>query len=302
MNLDSAEMPQIQLKRPEAAQLLHEQMAAAEELLKAAGQVGDRAEFDMWRRDQKQWIDITKTVLEHIYGGTTEAAAFEEAATHRSYIGGGDWPEWKQDYANDVRNGISKLQGFKSTLRFATEPPSFIERFAGTVALDSVGAATPATAAVVERQQRAVIFLVHGRDEATRDKIHLFLNRAGRHDVVILGEQANRGRTLIEKFEGHAGDASYAVVLLTGDDIGGLKDDDPKNPLVRPRARQNVVFELGFFFGALRREKVAVLYESDVELPTDIDGVAYISLAGNWQKALVTELRAAGLDFSLDRV
>ena len=59
------------------------------------------------------------------------------------------------------------------------------------------------------------------------------------------------------QFEKHANAASYAIVLLTGDDEGGVKGH-PQSP----RARQNVVFELGFFFGALKGENVAVLYDA----------------------------------------
>ncbi len=141
------------------------------------------------------------------------------------------------------------------------------------------------------RQMEAV-----GRDMAARVEVARFLEKAGSHKVVVLDEQANQGRTLIEKFEAHASQANYAVILLTGDDVGGTKA--PEGP-VRPRARQNVVFELGFFFGSVGRERVAVLYEPDVEKPSDIGGLVYIALdpTGAWKGSIVKELRAAGLDF-----
>jgi Predicted nucleotide-binding protein containing TIR -like domain len=70
------------------------------------------------------------------------------------------------------------------------------------------------------------------------------------------------------------------------------------------RARQNVVFELGFFVGKLGRERVTVLYESGVERPSDIDGLAYIALdeAGGWKLQLIREMRAAGMDIDLNRL
>jgi predicted nucleotide-binding protein len=102
----------------------------------------------------------------------------------------------------------------------------------------------------------------------------------------------------VEKLEQHAEDASYAVVLLTADDVGGLAG----STTMRPRARQNVVLELGLFTGLLGRDKIAVLYESDVEIPSDIAGLEYLALDGDWEKQLVRELRAAGWDFSLDRI
>jgi predicted nucleotide-binding protein len=117
----------------------------------------------------------------------------------------------------------------------------------------------------------AVIFLVHGRNKGIREEVARFLEKAGPdHEVVILDEQASRGKTLIEKLEAHAGAAKYAVVLLTGDDVGAPKDEQSKQ---HPRARQNVVFELGFFFGKLGREHVTVLFEADVEKPSDVEGL-----------------------------
>ena len=88
--------------------------------------------------------------------------------------------------------------------------------------------------------------------------------------------------------------------MVTADDLGRAQSARKD----RPRARQNVVFEWGFFVGALGREKVAVLYEESVELPSDILGVTYISFAaGNeWKQELARELRSAGVDADLNRL
>jgi predicted nucleotide-binding protein len=136
------------------------------------------------------------------------------------------------------------------------------------------------------RDSPAGVFIVHGRDEAVRESVARVLEKAGRQ-VVILHEQANRGRTLIEKFEQHAAEAGFAIILLTGDDVGGLSETD-----LHSRARQNVVFEMGFFYGLLGRDRVAVLFEPGVEKPSDIDGLVYIELdkAGAWKTALLNEL------------
>ncbi len=125
------------------------------------------------------------------------------------------------------------------------------------------------------------------------------LERSTGREVIVLHEQPNQERTILEKFEHHAVDAAYAVVLLTGDDQGGLSADSP-----RPRGRQNVVFELGFFFGKLGRRRVAVLVEPDVERPSDIDGLVYIPLdtAGTWKYALVRELMSSGIPADLARI
>jgi len=83
-----------------------------------------------------------------------------------------------------------------------------------------------------------------------------------------------------------------AVVLLTADDLGraGAADKD------QPRARQNVIFEAGYFVAKLGRDRVVLLHEAGVELPSDLSGVVYepLDAAGNWRHQLGKELRAAG--------
>ena len=122
------------------------------------------------------------------------------------------------------------------------------------------------------------IFLVHGDDTGTRGTVARFLERTAPDNLraVMLDELANKGRPLLEKLEQHAGDAKYAVVLLTGDDVGG----ESTNKL-NPRARQNVVLELGWFCGEIGRDNVAVFYQNGVERPSDMEGLVYIPLAGD---------------------
>lgn len=176
---------------------------------------------------------------------------------------------------------------------------SLVERL--PYAEDPNDATQPAASAVADENgaQEPVIFLVHGRNHGLRAEVAGFLERAGDHkqEVVILDEQASRGKTLVEKLESHAFSTQYAVILLTGDDEGGLKGSGD----LKARARQNVVFELGWFFAALNRENVAVLCEPDVERPSDIEGLVYISTADDWERLLVRELVHAGLDFDTRR-
>jgi predicted nucleotide-binding protein len=136
------------------------------------------------------------------------------------------------------------------------------------------------------------IFLVHGRDDGTKEMVARFLERLTGIEVVILHERPNMGRVLLEKFEAYAVPAAYAVVILEGEDEGRLGDTDV--PLT-PRGRQNVVFELGFFAGSLGRKQVAVLLGDSVEKPTDLDGLVYIPLAGDWRRELAREIEASGI-------
>ena len=160
---------------------------------------------------------------------------------------------------------------------------------------------TPVPSAIDEngRIDTKEVFIVHGRDEGTREIVARFLEQLELIPV-ILAEHSNQGSTIIEKFERHA-QAAFAVVLLTPDDVGTLQGDENN---LGSRARQNVIFELGFFIGSLGRKRVCALRKGDVEIPSDYAGVAYISLdeSGGWKMSLVSELKAAGLDINAERL
>lgn len=143
------------------------------------------------------------------------------------------------------------------------------------------------------------VFVIHGHDEAARETIARFLEKLG-IEPVILHEQPNAGRTIIEKFEDYA-DVKFAFVLLTPDDIGALKEQQDD---LKPRARQNVVFEFGYFIGKLGRDRVCALASSDIEKPSDLDGILYIPLDDNngWMMQLLRELKAANFDVDANQV
>ena len=141
------------------------------------------------------------------------------------------------------------------------------------------------------------IFVIHGRDSEAKETVARFLTRLDLTPV-ILHEQPNQGRTIIEKFEQHA-QVGFAVALLTPDDVGALKNEEKK---LKPRARQNVVFELGYFLGRLGRERVCALIKGNVEPPSDYDGVVYISLDdGGWKMNLIRELKNVGFEVDANR-
>jgi predicted nucleotide-binding protein len=136
---------------------------------------------------------------------------------------------------------------------------------------------------------------VHGRSESLKQQVARFLEGLGIR-VIILHEQPDKGRTIIEKFEDHA-DVRFAVVLLGADDEGRLREETSFSL----RARQNVVFELGYFIGKLGRGRVCALVETGVEIPSDLHGVLYIPFEGAWKLALARELKASDLEVDLNR-
>jgi predicted nucleotide-binding protein len=142
------------------------------------------------------------------------------------------------------------------------------------------------------------VFVVHGHDDGIKESVARFLGKL-ELEPIVLHEQPNRGRTIIEKFEDHS-DVAFAVVLFTPDDVGYPASDLTQ---AKPRARQNVVLELGFFMAALGRDRVCVLYTSGVEVPSDYSGVLYQELdtQGAWRFRLAGEIKAAGIDIDLNK-
>jgi predicted nucleotide-binding protein len=141
------------------------------------------------------------------------------------------------------------------------------------------------------------IFIVHGHDDGARETVARFLERIGL-EAVILHEQANQGRTIIEKVVANS-DVGFAVVLLTPDDEGCVKGGIPE-----PRARQNVLLELGYFIGRLGRDKVCALKRGSLEIPSDFAGVVWETMDSNggWKQALARELEAAGHSIDWNKV
>ena len=137
---------------------------------------------------------------------------------------------------------------------------------------------------------RRNVFIVHGHDDAARDAAALFVHECGLRPI-ILREQAGAGRAIIQKFQDYT-NVGFAIVLLTPDDVGEAR---VKQNALQPRARQNVIFELGYFIGKLGLHHVCALHTGGVEFPSDYLGVTYIGLDGDWRRELAREMRAAGL-------
>jgi len=192
-------------------------------------------------------------------------------------------------YKVDIRDVHRSLQRSKDTsialLEQAIE--SLRERLAEVPQAVSVPQA---------REQTRKVFVVHGHDDAARETVARYLDRIG-FEPVILHEQASGGRTIVEKIEANS-EVSFAVVLLTPDDEGSVRGGETS-----PRARQNVILELGYFLGKLGRRNVCALTKGVIEIPSDFSGVVYVPLddAGAWKSTLGRELQEAGheIDWNL---
>lgn len=214
----------------------------------------------------------------------------------------------------DVRlkndNDKKDISGIALARELALSVPTIILTDHATVdiarkALGMTDTGSPPAVALVKKEEgngallRAVqsallrnVFIVHGRNMEVLDTIELHLRRLHLRPI-ILRQQMDRGRTVIEKFEDSSDAIAFAVVLLTPDDVGGLR----RGGKTQPRARQNVLVELGYFVGKLGRRKVCVLSRGNVEIPSDYYGVLSTPMdAGDrWKTKLEDEMTRAGL-------
>lgn len=231
-------------------------------------------EFALWKRN-------TRVAIENIFGTETpQVREFDDISYHRLSLMLGGPPV---DHGPAYRRGLESAE---------TLLKSMIHEIESYWDDDIIRVPSPLATNPPDTDGNQV-FIIHGRDNATKQEVAT-LFRTLTLDPVILHEQPDRGRTIIEKFEAHS-KVTYAVALLTPDDEGRLIDDADD---LRPRARQNVIFEFGFFIGRLGRTRVSALIKGGVEIPTDYSGVVYIPWdhAGGWKMKLIRELRAAGFD------
>ena len=139
------------------------------------------------------------------------------------------------------------------------------------------------------------IFIVHGHDGELKEAVARIVEKQG-IETIILSEQANQGKTIIEKFEDNS-DVGAAICLFTKDDIGKANGGNEQ-----PRARQNVVFEAGYFIGKLGRKHIIILADNGIEMPSDLSGIVYTNTTTDWQFELLKELIKMGYQIDANKL
>lgn len=240
---------------------------------------------DLWRRSQanqfattadglRRWKERAHAVIKSILGK-------DEASEFYAKHAGTNWgnPEGTYD------------QQFTMYIEYLWDLKEEIQKYPHHVVTQQE---TPATAMKTPAQNRKV-FIVHGHGHL-KDAVARVIEKF-KLEAIILDEKPGAGNTLIEKFQKYS-DVGYAVVLLAPDDVGGKAGG-----ATHDRARQNVIFELGYFVGKIGRGRVCLLYVEGVEIPSDYFGVEYVSFDAKnaWKLKLAAELREAGyaIDFNL---
>lgn len=140
------------------------------------------------------------------------------------------------------------------------------------------------------------VFIIHGHDSAMLESTARFIERL-EIKPIILHEQPNKGKTIIEKFEEYSNTAA-SICLLSPDDKCISADEESF------RARQNVIFEMGYFIGKIGRENVISLFRQEVEIPSDYSGVIYIKYdkTSAWKLLLSKELKTIGFEIDLNKI
>ncbi|WP_139835557.1 TIR domain-containing protein [Thalassospira sp. MCCC 1A01428] len=146
---------------------------------------------------------------------------------------------------------------------------------------------------------KSKVFVVHGHDVSAKSEVARFIERIG-FEAIILHEQANEGKTIIEKIERYS-DVGFGIVLYTPCDLGASSKDKGN---MNFRARQNVVFEHGFLIGKIGRSNVCALVKGDIEKPNDISGVVYVDFGEGeaWKYQLAKEMKKSGYDVDLNKI
>ncbi len=203
-----------------------------------------------------------------------------------------EWAGESNDDTRDARRYVA--EGKEAAITLLEQA---IRRIEDEIAMDA--GETPAAPASAERAaDNRNVFIVHGRDDGMREAVARFIGSIG-FTPVILHEQANQGRTVIEKLESEGGGAGFAIVLLSPEDEGCLKGERPT-----ARARQNVLLELGYFIGTLGRRRVCALQRGELDVPSDFVGVVYerFDETGGWKQVIGRELQAAGYEIDWNSI
>ena len=239
-----------------------------------------------WGPEQKALEATIEGALASIFGHETVEYRRYARATQLDHggvsvsFGGRNMHEESRKAREYVSQGkIAAVEILKSAVKWLNE-----ELSDSTEADAAVTESSAATAAMSRK-----IFIVHGHDVAAQQALARFIERL-EFEAIILSERPSQGRTIIEKIEAHS-DVGFAVVLLTPDDVGGKTPDT-----LKPRARQNVLLELGYFMSLLGRRRVCTLAKGNLEIPTDFAGMVWTDMddAGAWKVALARELDATG--------
>ncbi|MDR2691494.1 MAG: nucleotide-binding protein [Dysgonamonadaceae bacterium] len=246
--------------------------------------VYDETAKDNFFEQYKKWTNYNVELLNASFDTANSQYTTEYQNAGRSFIFTSNTDIIKEQQ-DEIKSKITTLE-------------SFIERLDLISCIESTNSIANLKTEKHSMQTNKV-FVVHGHNETVKLRVARTLEKLGL-EPIILNEQDNSGKTIIEKFEKNSSNVDFAVILLTADDEGKSNEEEK----YKSRARQNVVFEMGYFTGKLGRNRVLLLLENGVEKPSDLDGIVYTPIDENdgWKLKLVKELKAAHFTVSADNL
>ncbi|WP_338754862.1 nucleotide-binding protein [Bacillus sp. FJAT-52991] len=288
------ERPYLIISKEEAEKQIEEQIQKGCEFYKR--EVLSKGELEQVLNDVERWIRYTYELLESFFNNTDPAKEFKNAgdalliSIKKSILTEDIEDLFKgfiKDFKLDLNHYLENLRSLQERLKFYERPT--IETKEDTTAQHKLPS----------KINTNKVFIVHGHDNEAKETVARFIEKIGL-EAIILHEQASAGRTIIEKIEAHS-EVDFAIVLLTPDDVGAAKD---KKDNLQPRARQNVILELGYFMAKLGRGKVAALHKGNTDIPSDYQGVLYTPLdtSGAWKYFLAKEMQAAGINVDMNKI
>ena len=197
------------------------------------------------------------------------------------------------------KGGILNFWPSKGTVQFQgkADPKAELEAIFSDDPAISIPVAGTGGAAARDVDRRTKIFVVHGHDSTALEQLELVLRRLNL-DPYILQNNDGGSKTIIEALEQQIyREAAFGIVLMTPDDYGYSKANGEDER--QPRARQNVVLEMGMVFASLGRDRMVILKKGALEIPSDIDGVLRLEFNDHVKEVavkLATRMKTAGIE------
>jgi len=275
------------VEKSEFTQILNDRIALGEEIYNRTIQT--KEDFEKMKSDFSSWADYNIEYLKQSFNNpnneykkTYENAGFSFLGTIRRG-GSNDNPVQEKKsiisaHITNLKNLVTKTPLLKSSIIKSLTPSHSIHNRSGTM---------------------NEVFIVHGHHESAKQKTARFIEKLG-FKPIILHEQASSGKTIIEKIEEYS-NVGFGIVVYTPCDVGSKQSDSTK---LKPRARQNVVFEHGYLIGKIGRSNVCALVKGDIETPNDISGVVYVNMDDDdaWHLKMAKELRNSGYEVDMNKV
>lgn len=264
---------------------LSEQLEKGKQLLYR--EIADDSQLEELKRDYKSWTIYTSEYLKHAFSNPRNE--YKENFDNEGYT-----------FMGRIGRYFNEVSDYKDLIGRRVDNLTNLITVADLLKLDDQGDAIKVNS---QARTKAVssdeVFIVHGHDEVAKIKAARFIEKLG-FKPIILHEQSSSGKTIIEKIEEYT-NVGFAIVLYTPCDIGGKKKE---NPSLTDRARQNVVFEHGYLIGKIGRNNVCALVKGNIETPTDISGVVYVSMDDSeaWHLMVAKEMRSSGYSVDINKL